>query len=508
MPRYSAEQIYGFARRAGFNPDESATMTAIALAESGGNSRAHNPYGEDSRGLWQINARAHPELARRYDLYDPLQNARAAYEVSRHGGDVSPWTVTHGGSSARYLRYRDEAERAAVAYGDGTGHGMWSGTRGYRDRVAADAPTADPAPGATATSLAAERPAGGGPGDNPALDRFLEAARNQIGDQYVFGAEARLKDSDPDTFDCSELVQWAAHQAGVTITDGATAQYLELKRRGLLIPVEQAKKTPGALLFHFDREPRPGDGRTPGAHVAISLGNGRTVEAQNPVNDVGEFKAGNRFTYAALMPGISDGTATPPTPTTPPPPPPPPVETAPVETAPELGGADTDQDALTDALERRLGLDPLRADTDGDNLSDSYELVTAGTDPRRADSDGDRLNDAFELARGLDPTSPDSDADGHLDGSFTADQLDADRDGLDDNLERVIGLDPRLADSDADGFGDALEYQSDSNPLDARVTPLAPAGAGGPDPATAGPLAPGPGTTAPTGPLGPTTPLG
>jgi hypothetical protein len=42
-------------------------MTAIALAESGGNSRAHNPVGEDSRGLWQINARAHPGLAQRFD---------------------------------------------------------------------------------------------------------------------------------------------------------------------------------------------------------------------------------------------------------------------------------------------------------------------------------------------------------------------------------------------------------------------------------------------------------
>ena len=129
MPRFSAEQIYGFARRAGFSPDEAATMTAVALAESGGNSRAHNPYGEDSRGLWQINARAHPDLATRYELYDPLQNARAAYAVSRQGEDISPWTVTHGGASARYLRYREEAQQAAVAYGDGGG----DGDRGEQD---------------------------------------------------------------------------------------------------------------------------------------------------------------------------------------------------------------------------------------------------------------------------------------------------------------------------------------------------------------------------------------
>ena len=31
------------------------SFTAIALAESGGNSEPHPPHGEDSLGLWQIN---------------------------------------------------------------------------------------------------------------------------------------------------------------------------------------------------------------------------------------------------------------------------------------------------------------------------------------------------------------------------------------------------------------------------------------------------------------------
>jgi lysozyme-like protein/NlpC/P60 family protein len=130
MARYTAEQIYAFAREAGFSPDQAATMTAVALAESGGNGGARNPNGEDSRGLWQINVRSHPDLAK-YDLYDPVQNAKAAYQVSQSGGDVSPWTTTHGGLSAKYLRYRSDAEAAASAYGDGSGHGMWSGSTGY-----------------------------------------------------------------------------------------------------------------------------------------------------------------------------------------------------------------------------------------------------------------------------------------------------------------------------------------------------------------------------------------
>ena len=137
MPRYSAEQIYGFARRAGFTPDEAATMTAISLAESGGNSRAHNPHGEDSRGLWQINGRAHPDLLARLNLYDPQDNAKAAFLVSRKGEDISPWTVTHGGNSARYLRYKEDAQNAAIAFGDGGGRGVWTGTPGYGHPVAA-----------------------------------------------------------------------------------------------------------------------------------------------------------------------------------------------------------------------------------------------------------------------------------------------------------------------------------------------------------------------------------
>ncbi|MET0425452.1 MAG: transglycosylase SLT domain-containing protein [Actinoplanes sp.] len=481
MPRYSAEQIYGFARRAGFSPDESATMTAIALAESGGNSKAHNPRGEDSRGLWQINGRAHPTFLTKYNLYDPVDNAKAAFEISHKGRDVSPWTTTHGGLSSRYVRFKEDAQSAAVAYGDGPGRGMWSGTRGYGDHVSASAGD-DPA--GVALHAVAGSPAdsaggaGGGGADNASLDTFLKVAKAQVGDRYVFGAEVKLKDPNPAVFDCSEFTQWAAFQAGAKIPDGATAQYLHFKKQNMLVDPEKAKDIPGALLFSFDREPRAGDGRTPGAHVAISLGNGRVVEAANSRVGVRESKAGNRFEFAAVIPGISDGTATPiaspvldPLSTLMPA-----AAFAPAPVLPEpvqLGGPDTDRDGLSDALERRQGLDPLRADTDGDNLTDAQEMVTYRTDGRKADTDGDSLNDAFELAQGLDPRSPDSDSDGHLDGALTPlQQLDTDADGLDDALERVLGLNAQLADSDADGFSDALEYRSGANALNAQDNPL------------------------------------
>jgi hypothetical protein len=55
-------------KKGGFTPDEAATMTAIALAES-----------KKKKGL----------------------NAKARSKAGS-GSDISPWTVTHGGSGARY----------------------------------------------------------------------------------------------------------------------------------------------------------------------------------------------------------------------------------------------------------------------------------------------------------------------------------------------------------------------------------------------------------------------
>ncbi|GAB2681661.1 NlpC/P60 family protein [Thalassiella azotivora] len=474
MARYSAEQIYAFARQAGFSPDAATTMTAIALAESGGRSSAHNPVGEDSRGLWQINVNAHADLGRRLDLYDPAQNAVAAFEVSRGGRDVSPWTVTHGGASARYLHHKDAAQAAAVAYGDGPGLGVWSGTSGYGDPLSAGAPGGappapppaapppDPGAGSGTVDTAADAAEGS------ALRLFLDAALAQKGDRYVFGAETDLDEADPDAFDCSELVQWAAHQAGVTVPDGAANQYLHLKQEGMLVPVEQAIDTPGALLFTFSREPRPGEPRQGTAHVAISLGDGSTIEARNSRVPVDSYPVGNRFTFAAVIPGISDaaGLAAAAAPAAAPAAPP--VAPLPVPEPRhevDLGGVDSDGDGLTDAREAQMGTDPTNPDSDGDTLLDGWEVVN-GSDPRLANTDGDLLPDAFEFARGSDPADPDEDDDGHLDGALADAWLDTDGDGLDDALEVLLGLDPAVGDSDGDGFTDRLEVDAGHDPLD------------------------------------------
>ena len=134
---------------------------------------------------------------------------------------------------------------------------------------------------------------------------FLQSALAQTGDAYVWGASASPTDPNPTAFDCSELVKWAAKRAGVDLPDGSWLQYLQLKQQGATIPVEQALQTPGALLFSFSHEPTPGGGRPSHTHVAISLGNGKTIEARGRSYGVGSFDAANRFQYAAVVPGLT-----------------------------------------------------------------------------------------------------------------------------------------------------------------------------------------------------------
>ncbi len=152
------------------------------------------------------------------------------------------------------------------------------------------------APGATSSI---------GAGTSAANQTFLQNALAQAGDAYVWGASANPADPHPKAFDCSELVKWAGARAGVTIPDVAQNQYLWLKNQGKLIPVQQAINTPGALLFSFSSEPSPGNMYPSHAHVAISLGNGKTIEARGKDYGVGIFDAANRFNYAGVVPGLT-----------------------------------------------------------------------------------------------------------------------------------------------------------------------------------------------------------
>lgn len=142
----------------------------------------------------------------------------------------------------------------------------------------------------TATTPAAPRSAAKG----SALD-MVTAMLRQVGDSYIFGAEADPKDPDPDTFDCSELVQWACAQVGVDFVDYTGNQIAAVAAAGLELTVAQCATIRGALLW------RPG-------HVAVSLGDGRsTIEARGRAYGVVQYVIGDRFTRGGKIPGLDYG---------------------------------------------------------------------------------------------------------------------------------------------------------------------------------------------------------
>jgi hypothetical protein len=116
----TVEQLVGLAKGAGFDDNEAVIMAAIAMAESSGNSKAHNRKPPDnSYGLWQINMydKLGPARLREYglssydQLFDPVTNAKAAYSI-RRGQGLSAWSVY---TSGRYRRFLGQAQAAKNA---------------------------------------------------------------------------------------------------------------------------------------------------------------------------------------------------------------------------------------------------------------------------------------------------------------------------------------------------------------------------------------------------------
>lgn len=145
--------------------------------------------------------------------------------------------------------------------------------------------------------------------------------------------------------------------------------------------------------------------------------------------------------------------------------------------------ADTDNDFLDDAWERRNGLDTTRddaaTDRDGDGLSNRDEAY-AGTAADVADSDGDGLSDGDEISKfHSDPLKADTDGDGTDDrtevrvNSSDPTGRDTDGDELSDTDEiKRYGTQPTVADSDGDGFPDGWEILLGTDPRGGSSKPV------------------------------------
>ncbi|MFD9893621.1 transglycosylase SLT domain-containing protein [Amycolatopsis sp. NPDC059027] len=112
MSTLTATQIAEHAYKAGFRGHALETAVAVAMAESGGNPHAHNGTPPDnSYGLWQINMLGSMGPARRHqfhlhsnsELFDPDENAKAAYAIAGHGKNFGPWSTYTNGAYKKHL---------------------------------------------------------------------------------------------------------------------------------------------------------------------------------------------------------------------------------------------------------------------------------------------------------------------------------------------------------------------------------------------------------------------
>jgi cell wall-associated NlpC family hydrolase len=222
-----------------------------------------------SVGVFQIRSLKDPSaysgldrLRVRSKLTSATYNAEVAYKMSASGTRWTAWSVFNSGAYKAHVGRQD----AIVE--------NWAGL---------------PA-------------AGGGGGDGTSVTGrqsaydFVALALKQVGDSYVYGAEASLSSSDPSVFDCSELVQWAAARVGCFMPDGSSNQMNYMRSKGTTCSVTEAKRVRGALLW------KPG-------HIAISLGDGRTVEALNPSYGVVVMGSSRSFSWegAGRIPGMRYG---------------------------------------------------------------------------------------------------------------------------------------------------------------------------------------------------------
>jgi cell wall-associated NlpC family hydrolase len=144
------------------------------------------------------------------------------------------------------------------------------------------------------------------PAPPPAIPvgEFIGLCLSQRGDRYQWGAKPPASDPNPTAFDCSGLVWWALARLRISFPQGSWLQLQECIKRGMLIqPLSRAFAIQGALLF---RHHTPTDG-----HIAVSLGNGSTIEARGRLYGVNEFPAAHRdWTHAAYVPGLGYGPPT------------------------------------------------------------------------------------------------------------------------------------------------------------------------------------------------------
>lgn len=410
-------QIFQVARQAGFTNDQAVTFTAIALAESGGRTDA-NAFGtEDSRGLWQVNVGAHGDVFG--NLYNPLVNARAAYEISHQGTYLDPWSVTHDevrGTTRDYRTYLDEARAgaASVGYSAGDPGAYATDTDGGTYTAVTDGPVIQPVDGVS--------------GDE--YSDTWGAARS--GGRSHEGVDIMADEGTPVRAIASgEVVQGFDSELGGVVVriegdDGHYYYYAHLKE-GTVDHLQVGQRVEAGEVIGG-----VGDtGNAPEGVYHLHLGIYENDVAMNPYPIIEPLPTYEEWASGQNGYDMPDGA--------------------------DVDATDQDEDGLTDEFEELLGTAANRADTDHDDLSDVYETTVSHTDPLVADTDHDGRADSVEVAQGTDAGEAEIPLTAVNAGFGGAGTVDRDHDDLSDLYEAQLGSDPTKADTDKDGLLDGME---------------------------------------------------
>ena len=141
---------------------------------------------------------------------------------------------------------------------------------------------------------------------------LLDQAAKSLGDKYVYGANVDISDPKwPGPWDCAEKITydsyWVTGKIYGCLDNAAPMEDLEpytggwkqdVKRGTVIgVPVEQAIRTPGAILLRYREGSR---------HIVFSDGKGGTVEAKSRWEGVCRSTVGKAFNwdYGILLPGV------------------------------------------------------------------------------------------------------------------------------------------------------------------------------------------------------------
>jgi hypothetical protein len=135
MAKYTEAEIIQILRDADIPEKDIPLMIAIAMAESKGDPDAvgdvklANDKWDASIGLFQVRSLRNPEKYSKADklrikdkLFDPVYNAKVAYEISKKGKDWSPWSTYNDDSYKEFLPSRSSRSQIRIA-GGGRGKG-------------------------------------------------------------------------------------------------------------------------------------------------------------------------------------------------------------------------------------------------------------------------------------------------------------------------------------------------------------------------------------------------